>query len=318
MSSKPRIGVSSCLLGQEVRFDGAHKRDRFLTEVMEPWVEWVPVCPEVEVGMGIPREPVRLVRTDGTLRMVGIRSKDDWTGRMGEWSEGWCRTSVADTLAGYLLKSNSPSCGPFRVKAYPSKEGPPTRDARGVFAHHLMEAYPNLPVEDEGRMNDGRLKENFLTRIFMRHRWMHGPAEARTVGALVQFHSRAKMLLLAHDPEAYGRLGRMVAGAGSGPALDDVLRDYEELLMKSLARPPSRGRHVNVIQHMMGFLKTLLPSADRADILRVVEQYRDGTVPLITPITLLRHHLRKVDHEWAHGQFYLDPYPAELGLRSVV
>jgi uncharacterized protein YbgA (DUF1722 family)/uncharacterized protein YbbK (DUF523 family) len=318
MNPKPRIGVSSCLLGEEVRFDGAHKRNRFVTDVMDPWVEWVPVCPEVEVGMGIPREAVRLVRRDGSLRMIGTRSESDWTARMGDWSADWCESPVGPALAGYLLKSNSPSCGPFRVKAYPEKEGPPARDGRGLFADRLMEAHPNLPVEDEGRLNDDRLRENFLTRVFMRHRWLGGPAVERSAGSLVQFHSRSKMLVLAHDPEAYRALGRLVAEAGAGPDLDERMKEYEALLMRSLSRPPSRGRHVNVIHHMLGFLKRMLPSEDRADILDVVESYRAGTVPLITPITLLRHHLRKVDDPWAHGQFYLDPYPAELGLRSAV
>ena len=301
-----------------MRFDGAHKRNRFLTDVMAPWVEWVSLCPEVEVGMGIPREPVRLVRRGETLRMVGTRSGDDWSERMSDWSRQSSATIGGADLSGYLLKANSPSCGPFRVKVYPAKDGPPTRDGRGIFADRLMEAHPNLPVEDEGRLNDDRLRENFLMRVFLRHRWLEGPAVARSAHALVDFHSRAKMLILAHDPGAYGGLGRLVSNPGAGEALETTLSDYESRMMQAVAEPASRGRHVNVIHHLMGFLKKVLPSLDRADILRVVEEYRAGTVPLITPLTLLRHHLRYVDDAWLHGQFYLDPYPAELGLRSLV
>lgn len=316
-SSKPRLGVSSCLLGQEVRFDGAHKRDRFLERILGDYVEWVSVCPEVDVGMGIPREAVRLVRVDGGIQMLGTRSRSNWTESMASYSREKAAELAHHDLSGYILKSNSPSCGAFRVKIYPDGDGAPSKEGRGLFADALMEAHPHLPVEEEGRLNDPGLRENFILRVYCYQRWRAGPWRHPTPASLVAFHTSMKMLLLAHSPQEYRALGRIVAEAGAG-SLPELVESYEGGLMRALAKPASRGAHVNALQHIMGFVKDRLSRDEKENLLAVVEQYRRGVVPLVTPLTLLRHHLYRADHPWVNSQLYLDPYPAELGLRSAV
>lgn len=314
--SRPRVGVSTCLLGEAVRHDGGHKRDRFLTDVLSRHFEWVPVCPEVEVGMGTPRPALRLVRDGGTNRMVTIETGDDWTGRMQRWSRERLEQLAEVRLSGYILKKNSPSCGMERVKLYGSGSVP-TREGVGLFARALMERFPHLPVEEEGRLNDGALRENFITRVYAYERWRDFRASSPGAGEVVEFHTRHKMLLLAHDPAVYQRMGRLVADAGVGK-IGGLLDAYEALLMRGLRRPAPVGRHVNVMHHLCGFLKESLEADDKEELLGVIDDYRRGIVPLITPLTLLRHHLRRVDHPWVGEQVYLQPYPRELGLRSPI
>jgi uncharacterized protein YbgA (DUF1722 family)/uncharacterized protein YbbK (DUF523 family) len=311
-----RVGVSSCLLGSEVRWDGGHKRERFLTDVLAPFVEWVPVCPELELGMGVPREPVHLSRAGGEIRMLGNRSGEDWTARMRAFAARRAREIAAADLCGYVLKKDSPSCGMERVKVK-AEAGPGKRDGRGLFAEALLELLPALPVEEEGRLNDAALRENWLERVFA-YRRLRSLFERRwTLGELVAFHAAHKLQLLAHSTEAYRRLGRLVARAKQIPRVE--LRDgYERAFMAALAVRATRGRHVNVLEHCMGYLRERVDAGVRASLAAQIADYRGGLVPLIVPVTMLRHYVAQLGIAYLAQQVYLDPHPKELMLRNHV
>jgi uncharacterized protein YbgA (DUF1722 family)/uncharacterized protein YbbK (DUF523 family) len=312
--AKARIGISLCLLGEEVRHDGGHKRDRYATDVLSAYFEWVPVCPEVEVGMGTPREPIRLVGGKDGVRLVGVDSERDWTEQMAEFSQRRVEALAAQKIHGFILKKNSPSCGMERVRLYNDK-GMPSRDGVGAFARVLLETLPNLPVEEEGRLNDAPLRENFITRVYTYRRWTALLEEGLTPGKLVDFHTCHKLLLLAHNPGRYYKMGPLVAEAGKRN-LGDLATAYEEHLMAALAKPAAVRRQVNTLHHLCGFLKKELDADEKRELLDVIDQYRQGIVPLVTPLTLLSHHLRRIDNRWVGKQVYLDPYPRELALRS--
>lgn len=315
-----RIGISACLLGEEVRFDGGHKRDRFLTDVLGAHVEWVPICPEVEMGLGTPRETLRLVRAPGAqgLRMITTRTGVDHTDGMNRWAARRLATLAADEpdLCGYVLKKDSPSCGMERVKTY-GTGGMPERNGRGLFATALMNRFPSLPVEEEGRLADPRHRENFIERVFAYRRLKNLFAPGWTMGALVRFHTAHEMALLAHSTTKYNALGRLVADGASKSKRE--LRDaYQQLFMSTMAMLSTTKRHTNVLMHMLGHLKTKLDSDSNHEVLRSIEDYRHGLVPLIVPITLLRHHIRAQKIEYLAGQTYLEPHPRELMLRNHV
>ena len=311
-----RIGISSCLLGEPVRFDGGHKRDAFLTETFGRFVEWVPVCPEVECGLGTPREAMRLVRVEHRLRLLTVKTGTDLTNRMERFSRSRVSGLAAENLSGYVLKKDSPSCGLERVKVYDS-HGSPARSGRGLFAAALVEAYPYLPVEEEGRLVDPRLRDNFVERVFAYWR-LRGLFDGRwTVGDLVDFHTAHKLLLLAHAPEAYRRLGRLVAGA-RGVSRRDLERRYVDGFMRALEQLATTRRHTNVLQHMAGYFKDRLDAASKRELAEVIADYRRDLVPLVVPITLIRHHVRTLDVTYLAGQTYLEPEPKELMLRNHV
>ena len=311
-----RMGISACLLGQEVRFDGGHKKDAFLTDVLAPHVAWVPVCPEVEVGMGTPRETLRLVRDRGRIRMVTTRSGVDHTEAMEAWGRDRVEALAAEDLDGYVLKKDSPSCGMERVKIYGS-DGPGVRDGRGLFAQALLARLPLLPVEEEGRLCDPRLRENFIERVFAYRRLKDLFAGAWSTGDLVRFHTAHKMALLAHSTTAYQELGRVVAHAAKAPKRELRPR-YEALFMATLSLPATTRRHTNVLSHMAGHLKTLIDPVSRQELVATIEEYRQGLVPLVVPLTLINHHVRIHRVEYLAGQVYLQPHPRELMLRNHV
>lgn len=317
-----RLGVSSCLLGNEVRFDRGHKHDRFLTEQLGAFVEWVPVCPEVESGMGIPRPILRLV--DGpagaddpnAVRMVESKSGVDHTARMQRFSSERVRALRKLDLCGYVLKKDSPSCGMTRVKVYAEK-GMPRRSGRGLFAQVLMEAFPNLPVEDEGRLNDAGLRENFIERVFAYQRLRRLFAGRWTNAQVVAFHTAHKLQLMAHSTVAYREVGRLVANIKPTPRAE-FRTGYEAGFMAALAIPATRRRVTNALQHAAGHLKTVLDSDARTELSNLIHDYRTGLVPLVVPITLLRHHVRVHSIEYLDGQVFLEPHPRELMLRNHV
>jgi uncharacterized protein YbgA (DUF1722 family)/uncharacterized protein YbbK (DUF523 family) len=312
---KPLLGVSSCLLGHEVRFDGGHKRDGFLVRELSPFVEWQPVCPELEAGMGLPREPVRLVRAGETLRLRGTRTETDWTERMAVAVAA--RVERLGALDGFVCKSKSPSCGMERVKVYPERDGMPVKEGTGLFAAALMRRWPNLPVEEEGRLHDPRLRDGFVERVIVHHRLRRLWASPWRARDLVAFHTAHKMAVLAHDPEGYRALGRLVARAGGlDPAA--LRARYEQGLMAALARPASPGRHVNTLEHLAGHLRGRMDAADGRELRLAIDDYRCGRVPLVVPLTLLRHHVRRLGVPYVEGQTYLEPHPPALGLRSHV
>jgi uncharacterized protein YbgA (DUF1722 family)/uncharacterized protein YbbK (DUF523 family) len=312
-----RIGVSACLLGAEVRFDGGHKRNEFITATFGRFVEFVPICPEMELGLGVPRETLRLVKDDsGGVRMAGRQSGIDHTSAMRSWSDRRTASLAREDLSGYLLKKDSPSCGMEQVKVY-GGAGQPSRDGRGLYAASLMRRYPHLPVEEEGRLNDPRLRENFIERVFAYRRLRTFFASRWTMGGLVRFHTAHKLQLLAHAPSAYAELGRFVANA-KGMDRTEVRDHYESAFMATLARLATPARHANVLQHMAGYLRDHLDSASRQELAALIGDYRMGLVPLIAPITLIRHYVRRFTIKYLEGQVYLEPHPKELMLRNHV
>lgn len=310
------VGISSCLLGEEVRFDGGHKRQRFLTDVLGDYVTWVRSCPEVGAGMGVPRETIRLARVGGDVRLVGNRTGHDVTDGITGYSDRRVEQLAPMRLRGYVLKKDSPSCGMERVRLY-DENGVPAREGVGLFARRLMERFPSLPVEEEGRLNDPRIRENFITRLFAYDRWIRLRESDPGPGDVVAFHTAHKMLVMAHSQEHYRELGRLVAEAGTR-SIPEFLDEYERLFMAGLASIASPGQHANVMEHLAGFLKRDLGEADKRELHDAIRQYRLGRLPLIAPLLLLYHHLKHLRDDWLDAQVYLQPYPAELALRSSI
>ncbi len=320
-----RLGISSCLLGAEVRYNGGHKRDSFLVDTLGRWVEWVPVCPEVEVGMGTPRPPIRLEKQGPApgeeIRLVMPGTGEDLTERMRAWAARRAAELMALDLDGYVLKKDSPSCGLERVEVYPAGSaagGIPARDGRGLFAAALVAALPDLPVEEEGRLNDPSLRESFIARLFVHHRWREGERAGWTRAALMRFHERHKFLLMARNQAGLRRLGRLLGEAGKGTATAELAAAYRAGLTQILRRPASRRGHTNVLHHLAGFVSDALDGDDRAELAATVERYRLGLVPLIVPLTLLRHHVRRQQVAYLQEQVYLEPHPHELMLLNSV
>lgn len=311
-SSRPRIGISRCLLGDEVRFDGGHKHDAFLADVLGRSVEWVSVCPEVEVGMGVPREPIHLV-TDASgvpsgsqrVRLLGVKSGTDWTADMSRYSRAKVRALAAANLSGYVLKKDSPSCGMERVRVV-HQGGMRTRNGRGLFAEALLLAMPNLPVEEEGRLNDPALRENFVERVFAYQRLRSLFADRWTAGALVRFHTLHKLQLLSHSRVGYTELGRLVAGV-KGRGRRELAESYETAFMRTLRKVATPGRHADVMMHIAGHLKRMLDEGDRRELLEAIDAHRRGEVPFAVPMTLIRHHVRRHDVDYLRDQVYLTP-----------
>jgi uncharacterized protein YbgA (DUF1722 family)/uncharacterized protein YbbK (DUF523 family) len=313
-----RVGISSCLLGENVRFDGGHKREPYLVETLGRWFEWVPVCPEMEIGLGAPRESLRLIGKPGDPRLVAPASGSDHTDAMKAYARSRLRQLAGAGLHGYVLKKDSPTCGLFRVRVYPGGKGTsPTRDGAGLFAKALVEALPELPVEEEGRLNDMPLRENFIERVFAHRRWTEFLAKRPRAKDLVAFHAAEKMTLLAHSPEGQRELGRIVAKAG-GADFGRTLEAYGLAFLEVLRQRSTARKHANVLQHLLGFLKETVDPDSRRELAERIEEYRKGLVPLVVPLTLLNHHFRRNPVEWVAGQSYLRPYPAELMLRNHV
>jgi uncharacterized protein YbgA (DUF1722 family)/uncharacterized protein YbbK (DUF523 family) len=313
---KIRVGVSTCLLGESVRFDAGHKHDRYVTDVLGAHFEFVSVCPEVEAGMGIPREPVRLVRSGDEIRMLGVKSSRDHTDSMRRFAKRRVAALSGSGICGYILKKGSPSCGMERVRTY-TAAGMPAPSDRGMFAAALAEAMPLLPVEEEGRLVDAVLRENFIERVFAYARVRALFAARWTLGELVAFHSKEKMLIAAHAPAAEKVLGRLVAGA-KGKARSETADEYVAGFMGALSKPAPRRRHVNVLQHMLGHFRELLEPAPRQALATVIDEYRSGLVPLVVPITLMRHYVDLLGVDYLARQTYLEPHPRELLLRNHV
>jgi uncharacterized protein YbgA (DUF1722 family)/uncharacterized protein YbbK (DUF523 family) len=311
-----RVGISSCLLGEEVRFDGGHKRDRYLTDTLGTFFEWVPVCPEVEMGLGTPRETLRLIGEPAAPRLVFAKSRTEITDGMQAWAEARLGQLARLDLRGYILKSDSPSCGMERVRVY-RDNGIPAKDGVGIFARALLERFPLLPIEEEGRLHDLGLRENFVERVFAYHRWRSLTTTGLTRGKLVVFHTAHKLLLMAHSPKHYAELGRLVADSRA-LAPRELESRYGALFMAALRVKTTAKKHVNVLQHILGYLKRDLDAADKAELLAVLADYHQGLVPLIVPITLLRHHLARVGVPYVLDQVYLNPHPKELMLRNHV
>jgi uncharacterized protein YbgA (DUF1722 family)/uncharacterized protein YbbK (DUF523 family) len=316
-----RIGISSCLLGEKVRWDGDHKRDGYIAGTLAAHFDLVPVCPEVAIGLGVPREPIRLVGPPGAPRAMAVNGMDmsdparDFTEALAEYGRRMARE--LDGISGYLFKSGSPSCGMERVKVHGRRGGMPAQSGTGIYARAFMAACPLLPAQEEGRLNDPVLRDHFVERVCAYHRWQRLLREGLTSGRLLDFHDRHRLALMAHGARPARRLGRLAAGAGrrDPPAL---AAEYGAAFMAVLARKATRRSHANVLVHAMVRLKRTLDRGDEAELAEVIERYRKGLLPLIVPVTLLQHHLRRHPDPDLAGQTYLDPHPAELMLRNRV
>jgi uncharacterized protein YbgA (DUF1722 family)/uncharacterized protein YbbK (DUF523 family) len=313
---KIRLGISSCLLGNPVRYDGGHQLDRFLRDTLGQYVEYVPVCPEAECGLGIPRETMRLEGQPGAVRLVTSRTKIDHTERMLDWAGTRVRQLESEGLCGFIFKVGSPSSGMERVKLYDAN-GVPRKIGVGFFAAAFMEHFPLLPVEEDGRLHDPVLRENFIERIFVFRRWGDLVREGKKIGPLVAFHTWHKLLLMAHSPKHYSEMGKLVARAKEINA-DDLYDAYQRLLMEALKLRATLKKNTNVLQHLMGYFKKDLSSGEKGELIEVIQQYHDGYLPLIVPVTLVRHYVRKYEQPYLKHQVYLNPHPMELQLRNHV
>ncbi|WP_303906747.1 YbgA family protein [Thiohalomonas denitrificans] len=306
-----KLGISSCLLGEAVRFDGNHKLDAYIVGTLGRFFEFVPICPEIAVGLGVPRPAIRLEGNPEHPRLVGVHDKNlDATDAIEAFSTRQLQT--LNEISGYILKSKSPSCGMERVKVY--GENSQVGHGSGLFARALMTAYPLIPVEEEGRLGDPNLRDNFLERLFAYRRWQNLEASGLTRPALIHFHTIHKLSLMAHGLEAYRRLGRMIAAAGKRP-LRPLAGEYMETFMRALKHPATIKLQTNVLYHLMGYLKDSLQQEDKAELLEVIGAYRQERIPLVVPIILLKHHFRHHPHLYIAEQVYLNPPPEEMLLR---
>jgi len=309
------IGVSACLLGEHVRYDGGHKHDRYITDTLGTYFSFVPVCPEVECGLPIPREAMRLEGDPLSPRLMTRQTRIDKTEQMLTYCSVKVRELEHDDLCGFIFKKDSPSSGLFRVKVY--NNGQATKSGRGLFAAAMARRFTLLPMEEEGRLNDPDIRENFIERVFSYRRWKDFLAVKTTVGRLVEFHTGNKLLLMAHSPQIYREMGALVAHA-SEMEPGDLLQRYEELFMKGLALHATVKKNTNVLQHIMGYFKQQLSPDEKVELLEVIGQYHDHLLPLIVPMTLLRHYISKYDQQYLKGQVYLAPHPSQLMLRNHV
>ena len=317
MKDKIKIGVSSCLLGEEVRWNGGHRHDRYVQGILDRYFEYVPTCPEVDVGMGIPRETVALYGTLENPKMISKKSQTDWTKKMSDYTRDRIRELGNTGLCGYIFKSKSPSCGIGRVPVYSEFGGSKVRHGPGMFANSFIKILPLIPVEDEGRLHDPVIRENFIVRVFCFNRLQILSKERFTMGALVSFHAKHKFLILAHSKKQYDEMGKLVA-TGKSLSREELKARYSSLFMEALAYKSTPKKNTDVLLHMMGFLKKILTRDEKEDILSTIEGYRQGLLPLIVPVTLIRHQVKKNNIEYLIDQVYLNPHPKELMLRNHV
>jgi uncharacterized protein YbgA (DUF1722 family)/uncharacterized protein YbbK (DUF523 family) len=310
------LGISRCLLGEEVRFDGGHRRDAFLTEVLGHYVEWIPVCPEVEAGLGTPREAMQLVGDPQDPRLVTIKSRTDHTRALETMTTNRIKELKELDLSGYVFKKGSPSCGIERVRIY-NEHGKASRNGVGLFARAFTEQFPLIPVEEEGRLCDPTLRENFIERVFCYRRWQDLVQSGVTRQALVQFHTNHKYLLMAHHPQQCEVLGRLI-GQAPRHRPKELAHRYGELFMKALAVEATVRKHVNVLQHIMGYFKERLGAHEKAELLGIIDDYHHRLTPLIVPLTLIKHYVQIFDLGYLLDQVYLNPHPKELMLRNHV
>jgi len=302
MADPIRVGVSSCLLGQKVRYDGGHKRHDFVADTLGARVVFVPVCPEVELGLGTPRQTLRLIRREDDVRLI-MANGHDYTTAMRAFAKKRVEQLKDDDLSGYVLKKDSPSCGLTRVKVY-EDTGIPAKTGRGVYADALLARWPHLPVEEEGRLQDEALRENFLERLSAYHRLQTLFRGRWTIGQLVAFHTAHKLAVLAHTTDGYRRLGRLVADAKGMERA--ALRDaYTAELMRSMTLLATPKKHANVLMHMVGYFRGQIDAGDRDELLNAINEFRVGRLSRLVPLTLVRHHVRRGQVVYLAGQTYL-------------
>ncbi len=312
---KISIGISACLLGKKVRYDGGHKHDRYITDTLGQFFDYVPVCPEVEYGLPVPREAMHLADNVEDPRLVTVHTGIDHTEGMKTWAGKKLDELAGKDLSGYIFKSKSPSSGMRGVKVYMGS-APPVHRGVGIFAAAFMKRFPLIPVEDEGRLHDPGLRENFIERVFVFQRWQQFKKKGASLKDLVEFHGNHKLLIMAHSPKHLSLLGKLVGGAkGFGPRLNDL---YIETLMEGLHLIATASKNTNVLQHIMGYFKKDLGSEEKKELIEIIDRYHRGLIPLIVPVTLLNHYVLKYNQPYLDKQYYLNPHPVELMLRNHV
>ena len=314
---KIRVGISSCLLGELVRYDGNHKRDGYITDTLGKYFEWVSICPEADGGLGVPRPSLRYERIDGEVRLMQPQTNLDVTDKVAKFSKNRIKKLAKQNIYGYILKGRSPSCGMERIKVYRGHAVRPETNGVGIYAKELMASLPNLPVEEEGRLHDPVLRENWINRVFTYYSFHRSLFPRPSVGKLVQFHTRYKFTILPHCESTYRTLGRLVADAKQRPILE-VVGEYETLLMGALKKKATPARQVNVMEHLVGFFKKQLEPKVREEIRKSIADYRAEIVPMIVPITLIKHYAEILGIDYLTEQSYLNPHPKELSLRSKI
>jgi uncharacterized protein YbgA (DUF1722 family)/uncharacterized protein YbbK (DUF523 family) len=312
---KIRMGISKCLLGENVRYDGGHQHDRYLTDTLGNYFEYTPVCPEVEYGLPIPRESLRLVGKPENARLMTIKSGIDHTDGMLKWADGKLKELEKEDLCGFVFKSKSPSSGMAAVKVY-GPSGMPVHKGVGIFAGAFMKRFPLLPVEEDGRLHDPLLRENFIERVFVYKRWQELEVRGKSMKNLIEYHTDHKLLVLSHSPKHYSILGKLVAAAKNYKG--DLYGDYIKTLMEGLRLIATVKKHTNVLHHIMGYFKKQLTADEKQELMEIIENYHKQLVPLIVPITLLTHYMRKHGEPYLERQYYLHPHPMELMLRNHV
>jgi uncharacterized protein YbgA (DUF1722 family)/uncharacterized protein YbbK (DUF523 family) len=311
---KFNIGISSCLLGNKVRYDGGHTLDPYLTETLGQYFTWAPVCPEIEYGLPVPREAMRLKGSPASPRLVTIRTGIDHTEGMLAWAMQKVKDLEKKELCGFIFKSKSPSSGMGGVKVY-SDDGVPSKKGVGIFAGAFIRHFTLLPVIDDGLLHDPTLRENFIERVFVYQRWQKMIQGDATIKNLVSFHTYHKYLILAHSPRHYSVLGKLVA-EGKKHSHDKLFAEYIRILMEGLALITTAKKNTNVLLHMAGYFKQQLTAEEKHELTEIIEQYHEGFVPLIVPIVIIRHYVRKFQEPYLNTQYYLDPHPGELMLRN--
>lgn len=313
---KPKIAISACLTGAEVRYNGGHKASRLCSQILTDYFDFVPVCPEMAIGLGVPREPIRLVGNPDQPDAVGTVDRElNVTRSLADFGQ---QMAVSlDDICGYIFMQKSPSCGLERVKVYRANGSLQDSGGRGIYAQAFCALHPDLPVEEDGRLNDPVLRENFLTRVFAYSAWQQLRKEGLSRRGLTNFHARYKYLLMAHNPVQYKKLGALLGNMGRS-APHELGPYYFSELMAALKKCATRRTHTNVLQHLSGYLKQAISAEDKQEVQQVIGQYRHGIVPLVVPLTLLKHHFRHHPDPYIAQQVYLQPHPENLSLRNAI
>lgn len=307
---KIKIGISACLLGENVRYDGSHKSDHYLSDTMGRYVEWVPVCPEVEYGLSVPREAMHLSGDPDHPRLVTRSTGIDHTDGMLAWAANRLKSMEDEDLCGFVFKSKSPSSGMRGVKIYKAT-GRPAKKGVGIFAKAFMDRFPHIPVEDDEHLHDPTLRENFIQRVSVFMRWKNTLKTGRSVRTLTEFHTDHKLLIMSHSIPHYRRLGKLAAGAGRYRPRE-LFEKYIDILMQGLKLRATAKKNVNVLQHITGYFKQMLTADEKKELREIIGQYHNQHMPLIAPVTLLNHYVRKYDEPYLKRQYYLHPHPMEL------
>lgn len=316
MQEKIRVGVSSCLLGEKVRYDGGHKHDRFITQTLGEYVDFVGVCPEVECGLSTPREAMRLVGKLDNPKLLTQKTEIDYTVKMHKWAKKRVAALAKEGLCGFIFKTGSPSSGMRDIKVYNAK-GCAVKKGVGLFAKTFMDAFPLLPVEDDGRLHDMALRENFIERVFVFKRWQDMCKKGKKLKNLMDFHTRHKLLIMAHSPAKLREIGTLM-GTPKAYDINDLFSNYIETLMPALKLQATVKKNTNVLHHIFGYFKKNLSSEEKQEALEVIEKYHSRYVPLMVPMVLLQHYVRKYKKDYLSTQYYLNPHPIELMLRNHV